>query len=111
MRKLFYMGLEPYEGRYTLQLQEWSERVFKKKNIDYVVVPGTTIDNTKSISVGQVLDAVKEAISKKPSRTAELVTYHHDGPLSKLCIDWLHSAENSVKLYSLEQQMFADSLV
>lgn len=57
MRKLFYMGLEPYEGRYTLQLQEWSERVFKKKNIDYVVVPGTTIDNTKSISVGQVLDA------------------------------------------------------
>lgn len=51
------MGLEPYEGRYTLQLQEWSERVFKKKNIDYVVVPGTTIDNTKSISVGQVLDA------------------------------------------------------
>ena len=34
MRKLFYMGLEPYEGRYTLQLQEWSERVFKKKNID-----------------------------------------------------------------------------
>jgi hypothetical protein len=51
------MGLEPYEGRYTLQLQEWSERVFKKKNIDYVIVPGTTIDNTKSISVGQVLDA------------------------------------------------------
>ena len=31
------MGLEPYEGRYTLQLQEWSERVFKKKNIDYVI--------------------------------------------------------------------------
>ena len=25
MRKLFYMGLEPYEGRYTLQLQDWSE--------------------------------------------------------------------------------------
>ena len=57
MRKLFYMGLEPYEGRYTLQLQEWSERVFKHHNIDYVVVPGTTIDDTKAISVGQVLDA------------------------------------------------------
>ncbi len=51
------MGLEPYEGRYTLQLQDWSERVFKKRNIDYVIVPGQTIDNTKSISVGQVLDA------------------------------------------------------
>jgi glycosyltransferase involved in cell wall biosynthesis len=57
MKKLFYMGLEPYEGRYTLQLQEWSERVFKQRGIDYVVVPGSTIDNTKAISVGQVLDA------------------------------------------------------
>ena len=57
MRKLFYMGLEPYEGRYTLQLQDWSEEAFKKRGIEYVVVPGTTIDNTKSISVGQVLDA------------------------------------------------------
>jgi len=57
MRKLIYMGLEPYEGRYTLQLQEWSERVFKRRGIDYIVVPGETIDNTKSISVGQVLDA------------------------------------------------------
>jgi hypothetical protein len=57
MRKLFYMGLEPYEGRYTLQLQEWSERAFKRRGIDYVVVPGNVIDNTKSIQVGQVLDA------------------------------------------------------
>jgi len=57
MRKLFYMGLEPYEGRYTLQLQEWSERAFKRRGIDYVIVPGDTIDDTKAISVGQVLDA------------------------------------------------------
>ena len=51
------MGLEPYEGRYTLQLQDWSTAVFDRRGIDYVVVPGETIDNTKSISVGQVLDA------------------------------------------------------
>jgi len=57
MRKLFYMGLEPYEGRYTLQLQDWSTEVFDRRGIDYVVVPGTTIDDTKAISVGQVLDA------------------------------------------------------
>jgi len=57
MRKLYYMGLEPYEGRYTLQLQQWNEAVFKRRGIDYVVVPGQTIDNTKAISVGQVLDA------------------------------------------------------
>ena len=57
MRKLFYMGLEPYEGRYTLQLQDWNTSAFKQRGIDYVIVPGSTIDNTKSISVGQVLDA------------------------------------------------------
>lgn len=57
MRKLFYMGLEPYEGRYTLQLQQWNEAVFQRRGIDYVIVPGSTIDNTKAISVGQVLDA------------------------------------------------------
>ena len=57
MRKLFYMGLEPYEGRYTLQLQQWNEAVFQRRGIDYVIVPGATIDNTKAISVGQVLDA------------------------------------------------------
>ena len=51
------MGLEPYEGRYTLQLEEWSRRTFNKRGIQWVSVPGTTIDNTKSIQVGQVLDA------------------------------------------------------
>jgi hypothetical protein len=57
MRKLFYMGLESYEARYTLQLTEWNLRVFEARGINYVVVPGQTIDNTQSISVGQVLDA------------------------------------------------------
>ena len=55
--KIFYMGLEPYEGRYTLQLTDWTERAFKKRDIDYVIVPGTTIDDSKAIVTGQVLDA------------------------------------------------------
>jgi len=57
MRKLFYMGLESYEARYTLQLTEWNRRVFERRGLDVVYVPGITIDNTQSISVGQVLDA------------------------------------------------------
>jgi glycosyltransferase involved in cell wall biosynthesis len=57
MRKLFYMGLESYEGRYTLQLTDWAERAFKNRGIEYVIVPGTTIDNSKAIVTGQVLDA------------------------------------------------------
>ena len=57
MRKLFYMGLESYEARYTLQLTDWNKRVFDRRGLDVVYVPGNTIDDTKSISVGQVLDA------------------------------------------------------
>lgn len=57
MRKLFYMGLESYEARYTLQLTEWNRRVFERRGLEVVYVPGSTIDDTKSISVGQVLDA------------------------------------------------------
>ena len=57
MRKLYYMGLEPYKARYTLQLQEWNERVFKKRKINYVIVPGETLTTDQSIVTGQVLDA------------------------------------------------------
>ena len=58
MRRLFYMGLESYESRYTLQLTEWNRRVFDRRGLDVVYVPGSTIDDTQSISVGQVLDAL-----------------------------------------------------
>jgi len=51
------MGLESYQARYTYQLTTWSTKAFERRGIDYVVVPGEEIDNTKSIQVGQVLDA------------------------------------------------------
>ena len=57
MRKLFYMGLESYEARYTLQLQEWNERVFKEHGIDYEIIGGEELDNSKAIVTGSVLDA------------------------------------------------------
>ena len=57
MRKLWYMGLEPYKARYTLQLQEWNRAVFEQRGIDYHIVPGLNLDNSQKISVGQVLDA------------------------------------------------------
>jgi len=55
--KIIYMGLESYESRYTLQLTDWATRTMKRRGIEYVIVPGDTIDDTKAISVGQVLDA------------------------------------------------------
>jgi glycosyltransferase involved in cell wall biosynthesis len=57
MGKLYYMGLEPYEGRYTLQLQHWSEEVFKRRGVEYEVIHGELLDSSKSIVTGQVLDA------------------------------------------------------
>jgi len=57
MRKLYYMGLESYEARYTLQLTEWNRRVFDARGLDVVYVPGETLDNSQRIVVGQVLDA------------------------------------------------------
>lgn len=51
------MGLEPYKARYTLQLQEWNERVFKRRGINYVIVPGETLSDDQAIVTGQVLDA------------------------------------------------------
>ena len=57
MRKLYYMGLEPYKARYTLQLQDWNTTVFDRRGINYVVVSGETLGNDQAIVTGQVLDA------------------------------------------------------
>ena len=51
------MGLESYEARYTLQLQDWNERVFGKRDIDYEIITGEELDNSKAIVTGSVLDA------------------------------------------------------
>jgi len=51
------MGLEKYKGRYTLQLQDWNERVFQRRGINYEIVQGETLNNDQSIVTGQVLDA------------------------------------------------------
>ena len=57
MRKLYYMGLEPYKARYTLQLTEWNTRVFESRGINYEIVTGETLSNDQAIVTGQVLDA------------------------------------------------------
>jgi hypothetical protein len=51
------MGLEKYVARYTYQLTDWNTRVFEKRGINYVIVPGETLSNDQAIVTGQVLDA------------------------------------------------------
>jgi hypothetical protein len=57
MRKLWYMGLEPYQARYSLQLQEWTRAVFDRRGINYDIVHGDTLSDDQAIVTGQVLDA------------------------------------------------------
>ena len=51
------MGLESYQARYTYQLTDWTKRAYDRRKIDYVIVPGETIDDSEAIVTGQVLDA------------------------------------------------------
>jgi glycosyltransferase involved in cell wall biosynthesis len=51
------MGLESYEARYTLQLQDWNERVFKLRGINYELITGQELTTDKKIVTGSVLDA------------------------------------------------------
>lgn len=81
MRKLWYMGLEPYQARYTLQLQQWNEAVFKERGIDYEVVTGEFLDNNKQIVTGSVLDAHGRSYYSL-TQTAELVKAMQQGKVT-----------------------------
>lgn len=59
LRKLFYVPLEPYESRYTHQLENWSTAQFKallREGQELVVVRGRPI--SAKVNIGQVLDAI-----------------------------------------------------
>lgn len=55
--RIIYIGLEQYESRYTLQLTDWTKKVYEERGIEYLIIPGSTLDDSKAIVTGQVLDA------------------------------------------------------
>jgi glycosyltransferase involved in cell wall biosynthesis len=75
------MGLEPYKARYTLQLQDWNERVFKRRNIEYQLVNGQTLTSDQNIVTGQVLDAHGRTYYSL-TQMAELVKLMKEGQLT-----------------------------
>lgn len=81
MRKLWYMGLESYEARYTLQLQSWNEAVFKRRNIDYHCVVGEELSTDKKIVTGSVLDAHGRSYYSL-MQTANLVKLMKEGQIT-----------------------------
>lgn len=81
MRKLFHIGLESYRARYTYQLQQWYEAVFKRRDVDFVTVEGDTLDNSKAIVTGQVLDAHGRSYYSM-TQLARLVKMMKDGEVT-----------------------------
>lgn len=57
---LWYLPIEPYEERYTKQLDDWVISTLKEKNIHHFVVRGEP--KSKSIERGQVLDTTNRPI-------------------------------------------------
>lgn len=57
MRKLWYLPLEPYEERYTLQLQTWNETRFIERGLNFESIMGKKLNDDKEIKTGNVLDA------------------------------------------------------
>ena len=71
MRKLFYMGLESYEARYTLQLQDWNEREFKKHDIDYEQISAGEYKRTISM-LGETTDRARAKVKEEVEQTHTL---------------------------------------
>lgn len=82
MRKLFYMGLEQYEARYSLQLTDWNKRVFQRRGIDYEIVTGAELSTDKKIVTGSVLDAHGRTYFSM-MQTANLVKMMKEGQITR----------------------------
>jgi len=57
LRTLYYVGLESYQARYTLQLTDWNVEVFRRRGIQHHLVNGQQLTQDEQIHTGQVLDA------------------------------------------------------
>ncbi len=77
---LFYVGLEAYESRYTLQLTDWNVRAFKQLGVKYELVT-SIVKTDSSISVGQVLDATGRSLHAL-SQIQKLLVYIREGVIT-----------------------------
>jgi hypothetical protein len=80
MRKLFYMGLEKLQARYTLQLTDWNERVFKDREINYEIIQGEDLTGDQIVT-GSVLDAHGRTFFSL-HQTADLIKLMKEGKVT-----------------------------
>lgn len=79
---LYYVELEKYEARYTLQLTEWNVCKFKDLGVPYTVVSGQSFDSSLAITTGEVLDAFGRCFFAL-TQTAELVSLLRDNRIGE----------------------------
>lgn len=75
--KIYYLPLEPYEERYTAQLDRWYKTAFKRRGVEHVTVEGTRTSSV--ISTGRVLDAHGRSIWAL-TQTAQLLALWQEQP-------------------------------
>src|SRR5258705_9031659 len=81
MTKIFYLPLEAYSSRYTLQLRDWTERRFAARGVPFQTIEGRSLRSDQAIKTGRVLDAHGRS-HWALTQTAELVRLLHDGAIS-----------------------------
>ena len=83
MRRLFYMPLEPYKERYTVQLSApntgWLESRWRQHGVNYHRVEGKSLND--EIKTGSVLDATGRGYWAC-SQVMELLRYVNEGLVS-----------------------------
>lgn len=80
-KTLFYVALESYPSRYTLQLLQWNTDEFDRLKVDYKVVLGTSKQDGL-IKTGQVLDAHGRSIWAL-EQMVEIVKCMSEGTINK----------------------------
>lgn len=78
---LYYIPLEPYQARYTLQLTKWNTDEFDRLGVPYHLVTGNTLDTSQEIKTGSVLDAHGRSYYAL-SQTMELIRLHSVGAIN-----------------------------
>jgi hypothetical protein len=81
MRKLFVIGLERYQARYTFQLAQWTSTALDRLGVAHQFVDGQTLDNSEAIVTGQVLDAHGRSYYSL-TQMAELVKLMRQGQIN-----------------------------
>src|SRR5438309_8207775 len=62
VRKVWWLPIEPYLGRYTIEMSEWTRQGFDRRGVSYEAICGEELRADGVIRTGVVLDAPNRAV-------------------------------------------------